>query len=264
MRAGGARSAPSLFMIYLLLIATGVFAGFVNTLAGGGSVLVMPILITLGGMEATVANATNRVAILLQNSSAVYGFHRAGKIDLRGKAWPIAASVAGAAVGTCMALRVSNRLFEVLLAVILIFVVVMMVLPRRQVRTRRVHPVVETLIFLGIGFYGGFIQVGIGLILLAALNLIESYDLVQANAYKVTVIFLYTVLSVIIFAFSGKIMWHYALILSTGNVVGSWLGVRFAIKKGEKVIKVALVVAAVLASLKLLGLIDLALSFLGP
>jgi uncharacterized membrane protein YfcA len=124
-------------------------------------VLVMPILITLGGMEATVANATNRVAILLQNSSAVYGFHRAGKIDLRGKAWPIAASVAGAAVGTCMALRVSNRLFEVFAGRHPHLCGGNDGFAPSPVRTRRVHTRGETLIFLGIGFYGGFIQVGI-------------------------------------------------------------------------------------------------------
>ncbi|MCD4828164.1 MAG: TSUP family transporter [Candidatus Cloacimonetes bacterium] len=249
-------------MTYIVLFLTGLAAGFVNTLAGGGSVLVLPILITLGGIPATVANATNRVAILMQSGSGVYHFQRAGKIDLRGKTWPLIAVVIGSAIGTLFAVRVSDRLMEILLAIILLLVITMILVPRRRRQNRRVHPVVEVVVFFGIGLYGGFVQVGVGLIILAVLNLIENYDLVRANAFKVTIVFCYTALSVLIFTISGKIVWRYGLILAAGNIIGAWLGVHSAIKSGERIVKLALVVAAALASLKLLGAIDWLLALL--
>ncbi len=250
-------------IIYLMLFFAGGLAGFINTLAGGGSVLVLPVLITLIGMDANVANATNRVAVLVQSISGAHHFRKRNLVEVKGR-WHILLSVViGGLLGTIWAVNISSRMFEIILAFILIGIVLMMIRPPKMKETKRNFPAwVESLIFIAIGFYGGFIQVGVGLILLASLNLIENLDLIRANALKVTIVLFYTVFSVSIFAISGTVMWKYGLVLSVGNYIGAWIGVRSAVRKGEKIIRLILIVSVLLGSLKLLGVIDWLLSLL--
>ncbi len=250
-------------LVYGMLLLAGGLAGFINTLAGGGSVLVLPVLITLIGMDANVANATNRVAVLVQNISSVHHFRKRNLIEIKGR-WHIFLSVIiGSLLGTMWAVNISSRMFEIILAFILIGIVIMMIRPPKMKDKRKNVPAwVESLLFIAIGFYGGFIQVGVGLILLASLNLIESLDLVRANALKVTIVLFYTVCSVCIFAVSGTVIWKYGIILSVGNYIGAWIGVRSAVKKGEKIIRLILIVSVILGSLELLGVFDWALGLL--
>ena len=115
----------------------------------------------------------------------------------------------------------------------------------------------ECLVFLLVGFYGGFIQAGVGFIFLASLNLIEEFNLIKANAVKVFIIMSYTIFVVIIFTISGKIIWKYGLILSLGNILGAYLGVKAAIKKGEHFVRIILTFAITIACLKLFGILKL-------
>ncbi len=244
-------------IIYLMLFLAGGLAGFINTLAGGGSVLVLPVLITLIGMDANVANATNRVAILVQSVAGVHHFHKRNLIAIKGRWHILLSAVIGGLLGTMWAINISSRMFEIILAFILIGIVLLMIRPPKMKETSRNFPAwVESLIFIAIGFYGGFVQVGVGLILLASLNFIENLDLVRANALKVTIVLFYTIFSVGIFAISGTVMWKYGIVLSVGNYLGAWIGVRSAVKKGEKIIRLILIVSVLLGSLKLLGVID--------
>ncbi len=223
----------------------------------------LPILITLIGMDANVANATNRIAIFAQNVSSVHHFKRRNLIEIKGRWHILLSAIIGSFLGTMWAVNISSRTFEIILAIILIGIVILMIKPPRMKDTQKsFSPWIESLIFIAIGFYGGFIQVGVGLILLASLNLIENLDLVRANALKVTIVLFYTVCSVCIFAISGTIMWKFGIVLSIGNYIGAWLGVRSAVKRGEKIIRLILIVSVVLGSLKLLGVFDWALSLL--
>ncbi len=115
----------------------------------------------------------------------------------------------------------------------------------------------EFLIFLILGFYGGFIQAGVGFVFLATLNLIEEFSLIKANAVKVFIIMCYTFFAVLIFAISGKIIWKYGLILSAGNIIGAYIGVKTAIRKGEKFVRIVLTMAIVIVCLKLFGIMRL-------
>ena len=243
-------------LIFLLIFTAGIASGFINTLAGGGSILVLPVLI-LSGMPSPVANATNRVAILMQNITATNRFHKHGKLHVKPVIHITVAAVIGAIFGSFFAIKVDSALFDKILGIVFIFILFMMLRPKQKKEGRSLPRWLEFIIFIAVGFYGGFIQAGVGFIFLATLNLIERYDLVQANAVKTFIVMCYTLFAVIIFAFSGKILWMYGLVLACGNVLGAYLGVKAAIKKGEKVVKIVLSIAITLACLKLFGILKL-------
>lgn len=243
-------------LIFLLIFITGIAAGFINTLAGGGSTLVLPVLI-LAGMPSPIANATNRVAILMQNITATNRFHKHGKLQVKPVIHITIAAVIGAIIGSFFAIKVDSALFDKILGIVFIFILLMMLRPKTKKQSKNLPSWLEFVIFLGVGFYGGFIQAGVGFIFLATLNLIEKYDLVQANAVKVFIVMCYTLFAVIIFAFSGKILWVHGLVLACGNSLGAFLGVKAAVKKGEKAVKIVLAVAIIIACLKLFGILKL-------
>ncbi len=245
-------------LFFLLLFVVGIAAGFINTLAGGGSTLVLPVLI-LSGIPSPIANATNRVAILMQNLTGTHHFHKYGKLKVKPILHITLAAIIGSIVGSVFAIKVDSAMFDKILGIVFIFILLLMLRPKKQkqITSKLLPRWVEFLIFLAVGFYGGFIQVGVGFILLATLNLIENYDLVNANAMKVFIVLCYTVFAVIIFAISGKILWVYGLVLACGNSLGAYLGVKAAIKKGERVVKIVLAVAIIIACLKLFGILKL-------
>jgi len=227
-------------------------------MAGGGSTLVLPVLI-LSGMPSPIANATNRVAILFQNIFGVQRFHKHGKLEIRSIIPISIAAVLGSICGSILVSRIKTAEFDKILGIVFIFVLIAMLSHRNKStgKKRDLPRWLECLIFFGVGFYGGFVQVGVGFILLATLNLVEDFDLIRANAAKVFIVLIYTIPVVIVFSVTGKIIWIYGLILAIGNSIGAILGVRAAVKGGEKVIKLVLTTAIVIACLKLFGVFSL-------
>ena len=243
-------------LIFLLIFAAGTASGFINTLAGGGSILTLPVLI-LAGLPSPVANATNRVAILMQNITATNRFHKHGKLHVKPVIHITVAAVIGAIIGSFFAIKIDSAMFDKILGIVFIFILVMMLRPKNKKERKSLPKWLEFLIFIAVGFYGGFIQAGVGFIFLATLNLIEKYDLVRANAVKTFIVMCYTLFAVIIFAFSGKILWIYGLVLACGNSLGAYLGVKAAVRKGEKIVKIVLFIAITIACLKLFGILKL-------
>lgn len=243
-------------MIILWLFLAGIAAGFINTLAGGGSVLTLPILI-LAGVPSNYANGTNRIAIMIQNATSTIRFHKYGQLKIKSIRHIAIATIIGSFAGTMLAVNIDSESFDKILGFVFILVLLLMIRPHKQLQEKSLPRWLEFLIFLLVGFYGGFIQVGIGLILLATLNLVEKFSLIKANAVKVFITFCYTIFSVIIFAISGMIIWKYGLILAAGNMLGAFLGVQAAIKIGDTIIKIVLSIAVILACLKLFGVFEM-------
>lgn len=244
-------------LIFLLLVVAGIAAGFINTLAGGGSILVLPILI-LAGLPSPIANATNRVAILLQNITGTARFHKHGKLHVKPVIHITIAASIGAIIGSLFAIKLESEVFDKILGIVFIFILILMLTPRKKKKRVNSLPCwLEFLIFLAVGFYGGFIQAGIGFILLATLNLVEHFSLVKANAVKVFIVMCYTFFAVIVFAISGKIIWLYGITLAIGNIIGAWIGVHSAVKKGDKIVRIVLTAAIIAACLKLFGVFKL-------
>ncbi len=240
-----------------LLFGVGTIAGFINVNAGGGSTLTLPMLIFMG-LDAALANGTNRVAIFIQNISAVASFHKR-KVHQFKKSFVFALfTLPGAIIGAIMATRVSNILFQRILGVVLIFIVFSMFFSRSYKNNNsNQNDKNQWLIYpalFGIGFYGGFIQAGVGFMIMAALYYLLHLDLIRVNMHKVFIILIYTFPVILVFAITGNVNWGYGLVLAAGNALGGWWGAHAAVKGGERIIRIVLAVAITIMALKLFGL----------
>ena len=240
----------------IILFATGAVAAFINVTAGGGSSLTLPVLIFLG-LDPSVANGTNRVAILFQNVSAVYSFKREKFYELKNSLILSALTLPGAIIGAITAVKISDDLFEKILAVIMILIIITMLLPKKKVDKVKEGFVIDwkiTLSMIVIGFYGAFIQVGVGFLLMAAFQYLMSLDLIRVNMHKVFVVFVFTIPALIVFILTDNINWYYGLTLSVGYSLGGWWGAKLSVKKGEKLINFVLIIAILIMAIKLLDI----------
>jgi len=242
--------------MYFVLFIIGVIAGFTNVMAGGGSALTLPMLVFLG-LDGAMANGTNRLAILIQNIFAVYGF-RQNKLSAFKKSFTYAlVTLPGAIIGALVAVRLDDFWFKKVLGLVIVFVIASMLFPKPKEKMEREGKSVKSQFILyislfGIGFYGGFIQAGVGFLLMAALFYFAGLNLLKVNMHKVFIVFLYTIPAFLIFSFSGNVGWILGLILAAGNGLGGWLGAHVSVKKGEKVIRVMLVIVLIGMAVKLI------------
>lgn len=235
------------------LLAAGLAAGFVNTVAGGGSVISLPVLVELVG--ASVANGTNRVAILLQNIVAVSSFHQGKKVPWRFVLPLLIPTLAGAGVGAWVATLLSAAAMKRVFAVVIVLVALsVLVRPSRWMREgeSRLREPWRSVAFFGIGLYGGFVQAGVGFLMLAGLVLGGGLGLVRGNAAKVVLILAYTPLALFLFFRAGQVDLAAGLILGIGNMAGALVASRLAIAKGAGWIRWVLAVAAVAAAGRML------------
>jgi uncharacterized protein len=239
----------------LFLIGAGVFAGFLNTVAGGGSLITLPLLIFLG-LPSAEANASNRVAIFVQNIFSVAGFRSKGISVFPFAIWVAIPAIIGAIIGSKIAVDINEELFNKILAVIMLMVMGITVFKpsvkadaQELLSRKKVWTSIIAFFFLGI--YGGFIQAGIGFLMIATLTAIHGFKMAKTNAIKVFVALSYTVAALIVFYLSGKIRWEYGLTLAIGNAAGGWIGSRWSADKSDKIIRMILLVMVVALSIKL-------------
>lgn len=232
----------SVLMICLLLV-TGLISGFINTLAGGGSMLTLPALMMLG-MPADVANATNRVGVLMQSLTGAKGFNDQQRLD-RGAIMPVLVpTVVGALVGSMAASYLPVWLLKpVLLGSMVTMALVMVFRPETVVPPEGTEPYKlmdrpQAIVGLFLaGVYGGFIQAGVGFILIAALAGGLRYDLVGTNALKVVCTAVFSAVALLVFALRGQVWWIPGAVLAVGSIAGAMLSVRFAIKVEQNTLK---------------------------
>ncbi len=245
--------------LYLALVGVGILAGFINTVAGGGSTLSLPLLMFLG-LPANVANGTNRIAILLQNIIGVSTFKQKKVLNLKTDYRLAIPAVVGAIAGAFIAVEINEELLEKIIGGLMVFMLLIVVLKpdawvKDQIGKTSSKPTIfQYFLFLLIGFYGGFIQMGVGFFLLAGLVMGCGYDLVKANAIKVLIVLIYTVFALAIFVWNDQVDWLSGLLLASGNMLGAWIGVHFTVKGGAKYVRYVLIFALILVTLKLLGL----------
>jgi uncharacterized membrane protein YfcA len=217
------------------------------------------------GLPANVANGTNRVAILLQNVVGVTSFGRQGILDLRRGLTLAAPAVIGSIIGAQIAVELDQETMErVIGALMVVMLVVIIVRPKRWLKGRpevlaRRPGWLQLAIFFGIGIYGGFIQAGVGIFLLAGLVLGIGYDLVRANAVKVLVVLCFTCFALAVFAANGQVRWVVGLILALGNMSGAWVASRMAVKRGAGFVRWLLICVVAVSATVLLGISDFVL-----
>lgn len=241
----------------VLLFAVAFISGFINVGAGGGSSLTLPMLIFLG-LNPSLANGTNRVGVLMQNLSAIYSFKRSNYSQFKLSLKLSLLSLPGAIAGAFLAINLNGELFEKILGAVMILIIISMFIPKAKDTTdgeddQKISWSVY-LSMIAIGFYGGFLQVGVGFIIMASLQHLMKLNLIYVNMHKVFIVLVFTLPAIFIFAFTGNIHWFWGIILGLGNASGAWWSVKLTVKKGEKIIKVVLVIAIFIMALKLLNI----------
>ncbi|UCC79865.1 MAG: sulfite exporter TauE/SafE family protein [Candidatus Zixiibacteriota bacterium] len=247
------------WFFYPAVIAAGFAAGFINTLAGSGSLITLPLLIFLG-LPANIANGTNRVAILLQNVVAVGSFRRQRVLDMRAGNMLALPAVVGAVIGAQIAVNLDEFIIRRtvgILMVVMFFVV--LIKPRRWLEGKTGDEkgfslILKIFAFFLIGVYGGFIQAGVGIFLLAGLVLGAGYDLVRANAVKLLIVLCFTFFALIIFMLNGQVQWKTGMVLALGNMAGAWIASRMAVRRGAKFVRWFLLSVLLVSGSILLGL----------
>ncbi len=237
-----------------LLVLAGLAAGFINTLAGGGSMLTLPALMALG-LPADVANGTNRLAVVTQSGGGIIAFQRKGKLPTREAPGVVSLTVLGAIVGAAASAWWIPRehLKIVLLSTMALVALVMIARPNAlapeegETRSLRGTPRAWAGLFLA-GVYGGFVQAGVGFVLLAVIGGTLRFDLVRGNALKLACTFVYGIVALGIFIAADQVEWIPATALAVSTLIGAQLGVRFALNVPAKVIR-AVVLCAVLVAL---------------
>ncbi|MDI6906396.1 MAG: sulfite exporter TauE/SafE family protein [Thermoanaerobacterales bacterium] len=242
-----------------LILVTGIVCGFVNIVGGGGSLISMPVLIFLG-LPSAVANGTNRVALMVQSLVAIGYFRRKGFFYPKLSVMLGIPAVLGSIAGARFAISLSDEMFNKVLAIVMLTVMVLIIwrpekrfLQQEREDFSRLRLAAAALVFFGVGFYGGFIQAGVGFIIIAALALITGLSLVKINSLKVLITLIYMTSSLLVFVLSGKVDWLLGFALAAGNAVGAYLGSAFSVHKGDRWIRAFLVVSVVLMSARLLN-----------
>jgi uncharacterized protein len=245
-----------------VLIFSGLAVGFINTLAGGGSVISLSVLMLMG-LPAPVANGTNRIAVTIQTLTAATVFKRQKVLDLKKGTILGIPSAIGSLVGAYIAVDINEAVFEKAFAVIMLVMLVFVfynpdkyIYGKQHLIDKKVTPL-QWVIFFFLGIYGGFVHVGIGYFLLAALVLNAGYDLVRANAVKVLIVLMYMPFSFLVFLWMSDVNWTYGLIMMIGSVVGAFIASHLAVKKGIIFVKWTIVVVTVFMAGHFLGIYDI-------
>ncbi len=229
--------------IVLLLALAGLLAGFVNTLAGGGSLLTLPLLV-LTGLSWESANATSRISVLMQTTSAVLGFVRHERLDRIETLWLALPTLIGTALGALLTYTLDAHDFEPVAVALLVFVgIAMLLFPRltlaTHAKTLSERPIAFPLLFL-VGIYAGFLQAGVGYLLLAVFSAVLGRDLASGNALKSALVLIATVVALPILGGDTDIAWGRGIALGVGSFIGAQLAVRFAIRASPRTLRLIL------------------------
>jgi uncharacterized membrane protein YfcA len=249
--------------IYPAVIIAGFLAGFINTIAFSGSLITLPLLIFLG-LPANIANGTNRVAILMQTAVGVGTFRQEKQLKLK-KGFILAIpAILGAIIGAQIAINLDeNLLRKTIGALMAVMLIILIIKPKRwlegrpELNNRKNLSLSQIAAFFAVGLYGGFIQAGVGIFLLAALVFTAGFDLVKANGVKNLIILCFTAFAIVVFIFNDQVVWEIGLILGVGNMIGARAAAKMAIKKGAVFIRWLLIAILVISSAMLLGLEDI-------
>jgi uncharacterized protein len=240
----------------ILLIVVGFIAGAINMLAGGGSLLTLPVLIFMG-LPPNIANGTNRIGIVLQMIAGTAGFKSKGVTTFPFSIYMGIAALLGSLIGAQIAVDIKGETFNKILSFVMIAVVILIIFkPKLKVkelieRTTGKHLWIGCIAFFFFGIYGGFLNAGLGFILILFLHNFNHLSLVKSNATKAVVISIYMSGALLVFILNDAVDWKMGLTMAIGTSLGGWFASRFSVKKGDGFIKVFLLVMVSIMAVKL-------------
>ena len=239
----------------IILLFCGIIAGFINTVAGGGSLLTLPILIFMG-LPSNIANGTNRIAIFMQNIFSISGYKSRGVSDFKYSSWLSVSALIGSIIGAKIAININQDMFNKILSIVIIIVVLTIIYNKKtfNINSENISiekKIISVIMFFFIGIYGGFIHAGVGFLILSILSNYNGIQLSKANSIKVFVVFVYTFFALIVFIMENKINWILGINLGIGNSIGGWIASRWSYNKSDKIIKIFIIISSAIMAIKL-------------
>ena len=218
-----------------ILATAGVLATIVNVLAGGGGMIVLPALMALG-LPADVANGTYRLGVVTQSIAGTAALSRAGKLETTSIVPILIPTISGAVVGALLATWIPRELLKPIMLATMIIMAALIAFRKQTLipedgpplRPREAPRSFVGLFFAGV--YGGFIQAGVGFLLLGVLVGTLRHDLVSGNALKLVVTLAFGIVALGIFVWAGLVSWTPAIVLAVASIVGARLGVKLMLK----------------------------------
>ena len=244
----------------ILLLVSGVLVGIINTLGGGGSVITMSLFMAMG-MPIGIANGTNRIAVLMQNLSATVAFLRKGMLHVKSGLLLSLPAIVGNIFGALVATEVSESIFKICLSVVLAIILIYLVLGKDNEQITGGHSLKikwwHYIWFFIIGFYGGYIYIGLGFLILAVTIWTMNLDIITANVIKGFVIFLSTPFALAVFIYNGQVEWMAGLLHGAGNIIGALMASHWAMNWGVKFVRWFTLAIIVVFFVDLMGWISL-------
>jgi uncharacterized membrane protein YfcA len=241
--------------LILILFITGIAAGFIDSIAGGGGLLTIPVLLWSGLPPLTVLG-TNKLQGTAGTLTSSLNFYRNGHIPVKSALPAVVMTFIGSAVGTLAVQQLDNQSLATLLPLLLMaFALYFLISPRITEKDAQQRITVSVFAFtagFGIGFYDGFFGPGTGSFFVIAYVTLLGYGITRATAHTKLMNFFSNIASLVFFQLAGLVAWKVGLIMAAGQIIGSYTGSHLSMKHGVKLIKPMLVLVSVLISLKLL------------
>jgi uncharacterized protein len=240
--------------IYPALTVTAVFTGFIDAIAGGGGLIMMPALLS-AGVPPLQALGTNKLQSVFGTGVALRNYWRSGLVEWRRNRLTVALVFAGAVAGAIVVQLIETRLLGLIIPVLLVAAALYVLMSSRMSDEDAKHRVTSkgyAPIGGAIGFYDGFFGPGTGTFFTTTLVALRGYGLTKATALTKLFNFISNVASVLLFAFGGKMLWLLGLCMAAGAMAGGWIGSHTALRFGARLIRPLLVVISLGLTARLL------------
>lgn len=238
-----------------LLFLTGLAAGFVDSIAGGGGLITIPVLLSLG-VDPKFALGTNKLQATFGSGSAAWHYGRAGTVDVKECLLGFVMSLIGAALGSLAVQGIDTALLRKSIPILLLAVALYTLLQPRlgyeDVHPRMGRGTFYVLFGLGIGFYDGFFGPGTGTFWAMAFMLGLGFNMTRATGYTKVMNFASNLSSLVFFICAGQVFFTAGLVMGVGQLIGARIGASMVITRGTKFIRPIFICAVLAVTLKLL------------
>jgi len=240
----------------IILFFVGILVGFINTLAGGGSSVLYPVLIFMG-MPIHTAIGTSRVGFVAQGIFSVAGFKSKGIFIFPFNLYVALSAMLGGIAGAWISLQIPGKNLTKILAFVMLIIAVLILIqskikkPSETSRTKGKWLLISLMVYFIIGIYGGFIQAGMGFMIILAGTLVNRFNLTEANSIKALIVLIITLPTLYMFAVKGHVNWVAGFFIAGGTAIGSWLTSRWSVQVNENHIRKIIASIIILLAIKL-------------
>jgi uncharacterized membrane protein YfcA len=234
---------------YFLLCLSALAAGVVNAVAGGGTLLTFPVLLTV--IPSVAANATSTVALVPGSMAGAWGYRRELAVTRRWALVLLAPCLLGGMVGTLLVTQMEERYFDLMVPWLILVATLLFLAQPALARLTGVgmpHAAPSggaLAAIIGIQFvvavYGGYFGAGIGILMLASMTLLGLNDIHQMNGLKAFLAACINAVAVAIFVWQGKVVWHFALLMALAAIAGGYVGARVARRLKQGIVRWAII-----------------------